>query len=693
MVCRGFKYSLILVLLAGMFSLSVQAAATLPFNETFEDINSSDGVSGLNGWLATTAVVATNATAFAGTNSAYIPDTESLTNEATVAVDQNVWIEVYAKVTLEGVGVSGLVPASDVVAQFYFNSDGYPVVLNGSTTNWVILSQTMAGNAFTNVVVEGDWVRLSVFMNYTDETWALFVDGEMLDDDIEFNKSTNKYQGFVVENETYIDNFWMNTERPDGDTSNSLPRLLSDTDGDGMGDAFELDYWGNVTYETGTGDADDDGRSNAEEYNITPDSSDPTSADNSDQSIPYREDFENATLGSSYTNSSGWHAIANTGIMKVVSDTFELQQAMSLSNGFMSVGLSGTNGTNVWIQIYMKPVVPENAAVPVIGAAAVATFYVASGGVLRASSGGVFSNCAENIPADTWLGFVTHLDYTTETWDLYVATNGVFGENLVRANDTPLDFSKSSSHLTNVIIELFADETMYVDVLAVSLAHTNIVPAYSNVVAYDRLVGEARTASMPPYTFASNTVASTPAGDLGEYLLWGMTTNDELVVTVPTNIPQASLYTVANQDGTNYWQGDGAAPAATNIFINKATALTMMKKSGRDEVVFYPYSNYVAEVGSVVILGNAGVSNGWSYTGTPFTNDRVVNHASNGLMLTNLATAGDRIYLRESIRLVFTSDKKWLYGRGESSHVIGKDEKFWYYNLSATSFTWTATGP
>lgn len=680
------------ILMLGLVCATTVIGAT-PFNDGFEGFSNAQVLNGSNAWVAGDAVMATDSVYKAGSISAYIPVGESLTNTTTAAVGSNVWVEVYAKVQLMGDGASPPEPASGVVAQFYFNDGGYPVVLDGALTNWVAISNTIASTPL--VPVSNEWVRVSVFLSYATKKWGLFVNNVMVKDNLGFHTVDNQYNKFVVENETYIDNFWINTVRPDGSTSESLAKLTSDVDGDGMGDSFEMDYWGAVGGAVGSADADDDGLSNAEEYSAS--ESNPRLANNnSPQLIPYRKGFESATLGAAYTNSAGWQGITNSGVMQIVSGDLEGSKGLSLSNGLMNIAFSAPAvGSNVWIQIYSKPVFAQDDSEPTVNDNEVATYYVASGGLLRAWSGDAYSNLV-TVPANTWLGFAAHLDYNAAKWDLYVTTNGIFGDRMVRANKTVMDFNTAASgapFLTNIIIELAAETNMYIDVIAASYANTNIISAHTNVIAYDRLVGALRPAGMPPFDFGSiNSTTNTPAGLLGDYLAWDMGLDDELRISYTNGW---NIYTL---DGSSDWQNDGNGMAADAIYISKATGMQMKKLSGRDGVVFYSYSNLVSQSSNVVVLGTSDLdTKGWNYLVSPFSQVRTFNHPSLGIGFTNTASKGDLIYLKESIELVFTvgpgnTIRKWYFGRNVATNSLAPGEGFWYRNRANSNIVWDIQG-
>lgn len=670
-------------------SATALAVNSMPFSDQFEGYSNADPLDGNNGWVASdSSVVATNSIKYAGSNSGYVPESQALTNQATVNASSNVWVDMFVQVTLRSSGADDPTPDSGAVAQFFFNENGYPVVLNGTLTNWVTLTETYANTTLTNITT-GAWVRVSVFLNYTDEEWGLYVNDQLVKDDIAFHTTDTQFDEFAVENETYIDNYWVNTVSPDNSTSNAAAILASDTDSDGMGDAFEMDYWGDATTASGSGDYDDDGLSNAEEYQASP-STDPTVADNSARPLPYRDGFDNATVGA--VAGSGWHGMTNSGLSVVAAANFDPSgsKGLMLSNGLMNVAFSSSDGTNVWVETYIKPVFASSSAEPTPSDSDVALFYISTGGLLRAYTDEEWTNLV-TLPANTWIGLAAHLDYNTCKWDLYVSTDGIYGDVMTRANAAALEFNSNAvdnaTSLTNYIIELPTATNMYIDVMAASYGQTNLVAAYTNVIAYDRIVGVLKEAGAPPYNYgAINSVTNSIEGRLGQDLAWSLAAGDELQVSYTNG------WNVYDYDGSA-WQNDGNGMVASNLYVNAGTGLKIRKKSGRDTVVFYPFGEYISLASNILIQGSDSLVAGWNYIVSPYDNKITANDPSQGFNFTNNATAGDRIYIDEVHELTRYSDGVWRERRNVSAtNSIDPGEGFWYYKKSAGDFYWEVQG-
>lgn len=684
--CRH-RLGTVVFFLVGMLlctgSLSSAAINGTPFNDNFESYVNGTPLNGNNGWSGDVSAVVTNARANTGTNSAYIPSDVSLTNETSCGNSSNVWVDF--SFWAQFLSYAPPTPSAGSIAQFFFNENGYPVVLDGVRTNWSTNAVTLA-NTVVPPITTGAWVRATVFLNFNLQKWALFVNNQLIRDDIAFHTADNQFNRFEVKNETYLDNFWVNTGQPDGGTtSNSLATLTSDVDEDGMPDAWELSYFGEVAAILGSGDPDDDGRSNAEEYFL---GSNPLVANQTPQTLPYREGFESSPTG--VVSASSWHGATNSGLVMVQNSHYiEGGQGIYLSNGLINITFASGDATNVWVQIYSKPVFASSDASPSVASNEVGAYYVASSGVLRAYSGSAWSNLNAVIPGNKWIGFATHLDYDAKKWDLYVSTNGVYGDVMVRANKYgAMDFNtaatSSATCLTNFIIELAAETNMYLDVVAASYGYTNLVTTYSNVVAYDRIVGQSVAAAMPPYNYGSiNSVTNTLDGQLGIDLKRGLTSNDVVYVSYTNGLNKYAL------DAAMLWQGEGAI-VASNLYINKSMGMQMKKVSGRDTVVFYPFGEYGPASTNVILV--EGVNNptveGWNFLASPFSTVRTPNHATLNFGFNNDAADGDRIYLRNRMLVFSTWDSKWRDGAKVATNQLAPGEAFWYYRKAATSFTW-----
>jgi len=156
---------------------------SLPFVETFESRTLGD-LDGQNGWQATDAIV----------QDGTARDTQagSVTSETGVARhpfndgQSNVWTDVWVQPVF-GDTSSSNPPAGSSFA-FYVNASSNVVVYNGSTTQ-----------AVGSALIEGDWVRFTVYSDYGNTNWDLYVNGALVAADLDFYDSgATSYTEFGV---------------------------------------------------------------------------------------------------------------------------------------------------------------------------------------------------------------------------------------------------------------------------------------------------------------------------------------------------------------------------------------------------------------------------------------------------------------------------------------------------------------
>lgn len=674
------RHSLVFAMYAAVASLMVVAVAgadpvtnTLTWFESFDTYAEGTVLSNTNGWstgAADVQGVVTSTASYDGANNCYLPAEGVLTNWINGIGESVVWFDFFAKIATRD-------QAPDVdptlSAQFYFNENSNAVVWDGLVGNWVTLSNTVGGVAASNINPSA-WTRVTVVHNYSDKKWALIVNDELLDDNIGFiNTSITKMNAFVVSNQVSLDSMVASTNFPDGSVYPGNTNLVGDADGDGMADYWEINYFGYTYVESGGDDSDQDGRSSSSEFTQ---GTIPTDSNSFAINLAYRDGFESADLGSA---SGVWRGMTNYGSVTVqASDYIEGTRALTLSTGSVHVSINDSLATNVWVEIYSKPQ-PYAADPPAdLDSSQVAGFLLATNGDLKAWSNNMWITCntVTNVATNAWMGFAVHLDYNASNYDLYVSTNAVFGSHMKRAHDAPLAFNAAaqSAKLNRIVVTNKTEDPGYVDLIAASYAYTNVgVAALTNLVASDRLAGQANSVSRPPYnyelfdTWDDTLVTNSMLGrdlmrELGHYDTITVVSNGLNVYRYETNAPAS-------------WQRR-AGENITNMHINSSMALTIDRQAGVDAVAFYPYSNLVS--GASVFLSGTntpGVNEGWNHISTHFDPPRAP--ADYGFYAPGLKV-NDRI---------FFSDGYWLWYNGSiwkrqgnvATRTLG-DETIWFYH-------------
>jgi len=259
-------------------SSAIELVQNLPYTDDFEGYDKADvslNSLGYRGWSASSDdVIVKSGTGVSGSKAAYLPGETSLTNTLyTLEPLTKAWTDLQLKpVKVDG---SPEVDASASV-MLYVNDDGYVVVYDPDTTDWVVCSNNVTGSAVTPIANDA-YARISLFQNYDASTVAVFANNELLRENLPMLASRANYEALVVQNtgegDAYLDNVWISTSYPTD--------LTGDSDGDGWADAQELVEFGSISATTNgvpytwladkgltdpDGDADSDNLTNAQEY-------------------------------------------------------------------------------------------------------------------------------------------------------------------------------------------------------------------------------------------------------------------------------------------------------------------------------------------------------------------------------------------------------------------------------------------
>ncbi|MDI6774260.1 MAG: hypothetical protein QME60_02530 [Verrucomicrobiota bacterium] len=648
-------------------------ASSMGWNDGFNSYTNGQQLNGTNGWSGPSSFVAqTNVYHGASGLAGKIPGNAYATNSFGVSVSK-AWTDMYVKPIIGGNAPD---MDSNAAVMFYFNSSSNPVVCDGAT--WVTVTGTQ--------IDPSTWVRVTVFQNFQDHNWALFVNGAYSTGGLAFaNSSLSTYGSFSIEhsggttnNTAYLDDMWAYGSRPDGVTSNSNAKMTNDTDdiesgmtGVVMDDAWELDYFYTINRIPGQ-DYDDDGVTDDKEF---ADGTNPTNAASCLRDIPWREGWENATAG---TLTGGWHGWTYSGAAQVTTgDKIEVSKALAVSSGSeetasLTLSLTSTNppGTNVWCLIYMKPASYGTNTTVMTDTC---RFYVSTDGLLWAYSGTSTTNLMTGIPSNTWLAFAMHMDYLNTNWDLYVSTNGLYGSSLVRANSGPMYFyTNYPSSFTNLTVQTAS--TTYVDVVGVSFAYTNCsVSDLTNTLACDRLAGQRTQISRPPYNYTSS--EDTMGAKLGDDLALGLAEYDRIRVFTTNEWNSYKL-------NVGEW-----TPFDTTLHISSTMGLTLDRRGGMHNVVFYPYGPWT-NTDQVVYGTNTPLVLGWNLLSWP--HQPALANAGSKWAFADIAGTNDRIFIYENYyyRDLYWKNSEWKESGATATYRMKPAQGFWYYRARSGTTNW-----
>lgn len=230
---------------------SIVTPSTLNFTDGFEGYPSGTLLSSLGffGWAATDAgAMVTNGAAVVAQDvkAAFIPAGAVVSNTVSAAGITNVWTDFYVNdVAQVTPGTQPLVNSNSAVMVF-FGTNGYLTVYNSNT--WDVCSNDVTMGPVTRVNA-GQWARVSIFQNFSNHTAAIFLNDQLLREQVPFiSAAVSKYGSLSmacgVDGSACLDavKIWTN-----------VPGLVGDLNFDRIADAREIELYGSMRiYPAGT---------------------------------------------------------------------------------------------------------------------------------------------------------------------------------------------------------------------------------------------------------------------------------------------------------------------------------------------------------------------------------------------------------------------------------------------------------
>ena len=248
------------------------ACARFPFVELFETNTVHLGdIHGQHGWVASvanTAWVQSNRV-YAGQQALALDATGSTATVYQVfAADAApiVWTDLRMIAEL---GCPGATNTTDAACGFFFDENGRLCVLDGlqpAGRKWATLTNHPPVSA-------GEWVRISVCLDFGEQRWLICLNGSKVAENLGFGIPCDQLHLLSMQGERGVmDNLSVSTNQP---ANLSL-------DNDALPDAWELQHFGDLA-QTGSADPDADGLSNLQEYQL---GTDPTNPDTDADTLP-----------------------------------------------------------------------------------------------------------------------------------------------------------------------------------------------------------------------------------------------------------------------------------------------------------------------------------------------------------------------------------------------------------------------
>ena len=382
--------------------------------------------------------------------------------------------------------------------------------------------------------------------------------GTNIEDMVQAFPSTNNYQLLNVgQIKNVASNFWLRLaqehrartfpwtgENPNDYSAANIGQLkaafnfdlTSDNDNDGLADSWEIGWFGS-TNETASGDFDNDGANNLEEFTfgLNPDKVDTDNdgvgdgieldngndpaISNSYTLLPFIEAFETDTVTTGdISNQNNWvaypsgKAVVQTSTKYSGSQALELQASLNSATAYQVLG--GANETMVWTEFYTIPARNMSTNEPLVSSSCASAFYVNSNGVIV-----VYDGSSRN-----WTTITSHTPIPTGTWTkITIRQNYANQEYAMWLDGTAI---VSEVAFANPIVEYSQarfvgdeEESTFVDDLTVSGNYASLEYSIEGEIEYDgsqtgtwRIVAVSVSNSWSLYN-------STSIADEGEYTI------------------------------------------------------------------------------------------------------------------------------------------------------------------------------
>lgn len=243
--------------------------------------------------------------------------------------------------------------------------------------------------------------------------------------------------------------------------------------------------------------------------------------------IPYKDTCENAgnSFATPWSVSSGTATYVATNGSPVTGST----AIGSITDGAtLDIDETADTYANVWFYCYTK--VTAQSSEPSALDTEHAGFYLTSANVLRAwNEGSGWVDVQSGVNASAWNGIAVHLDYVSDTYDLYwVAVTETYGTKLSKINSSPLAMHGTPTELSEIEIS----GTTLIDDLAVSEGSTtNGTKSLADVkIRSESSIPTGRwiASVVPNHSYTAGTPSANLLGQLGLELAAGMDTSDKI---------------------------------------------------------------------------------------------------------------------------------------------------------------------
>jgi len=225
---------------------SAMMPSTLNFTDGFEGYPSGTPLRSLGfyGWAATDAgAMVTNGAAVVAQDvkAAFIPAGTVVSNTVSAAGITNVWTDFYVNDAAQVTPGTQPPLNSNSAVMVFFGTNGYLTVYNTASNAWDVCSNDVTMGPVTRVNA-GQWARVSIFQNFSNHTAAIFLNDQLLREQVPFiSSAVSKYGSLSmacgVDGSACLDGvkIWTN-----------VPGLVGDLNFDRTTDAREIELYGSM---------------------------------------------------------------------------------------------------------------------------------------------------------------------------------------------------------------------------------------------------------------------------------------------------------------------------------------------------------------------------------------------------------------------------------------------------------------
>jgi len=218
------------------------AAVPLPFTDDFELYTSGTRLVdlGFHGWGARDTNVVVQSSVFnGGARAAVLPGETAVSNRLSTTGTTHLWTDFYLR-PQPGLGRPDL-PTNGASFVAYVDTNGWLEV--ASPSGWLVCSNLFMNCGVPQSMTTQTWSRVTVFQDFVLKTEAVFVNGQLVLQQVPFlDSSVSAYSSVEINNnagQAYLDDIGIRTNLP--------PNMDADIDGDGYPDAREIDLVGSIS--------------------------------------------------------------------------------------------------------------------------------------------------------------------------------------------------------------------------------------------------------------------------------------------------------------------------------------------------------------------------------------------------------------------------------------------------------------